>query len=112
MPDENSQLQCGASHRNKQTRELCRTAVCSGTAAAQRSGLFRTDAAVTYLLPLKCLATVAAAIPVPQRAPLQPEITFVPLPTTLFLPVEKAVLHQSFILETEKFNFVYAVEKP
>lgn len=112
MPDENSSLQCGASHRNKHTRELRRTAVCSGTAADQRSGLFRTDAAVTYLLPLRCLAVVAVAISVPRCSLLQPEITFAPLPTILLLPVEKAVLHQSFISGAEKFDFVYAVEKP
>lgn len=132
MPDENSQLQCDASHRNKKNRELPRTAVCSGTACRlfslcgssgkagwpwlgllrQKSGLFGTDAAVAYLISLRCLAAVIAAIPVPPSSPLQPAITVAPLPTTLLLPVEKAVLCQSLILGAEKFNFVYAVEKP
>lgn len=132
MPDENSQSQCDASHRNKQNRELPRTAVCSGTACCllslcgsfgkagwrwlwllrQKSGLFRTDAAVTYLISFRCLAAVVVATPVPQCSPLQPAITFAPLPAPLLLPVEKAVSHQSLILGAEKFKFVYAVEKP
>lgn len=116
--------------RKYKNTEMPRTAMCSGiprcllslcgsSAKAgwlwllrQKSGLFRTDTAVTYLMSLRCLAVVVVAIPVSFCLPLQPAITVALLPATLLLPVETTESHQSLILGAEKFNFVYAMEKP
>lgn len=63
-------------------------------------------------LSLRCLAAVAVAIPVPLCSLLQPAIMVVLLTVTLLLPVQTADLHQSLILGAEKFNFLFAMEKP
>jgi len=90
-------------------RELWKVRLAVAAAAQAEVG---TDAAVPYLISLRCLAAVVVAIPVPQCSPLQPAITVARLPITLLFPVEEAVSHQSLLLGTEKFNFVYVVEKP
>lgn len=45
-------------------------------------------------------------------SPIQPAITFVPLPASLLLPVEKAALCQSLILAAEEINFMLLRSHP
>lgn len=117
MPDENSQLEHDASHRNAksqsclgQQRAQGHCGACLVSVGAQQrwlgvavAGLFRTDAGITYLISLRCLAL---------GSPPQPAIMVAVLPATLLLPVEAADSHQSLILRAEKFNFLYAVKEP
>lgn len=126
MPDENSQLEHDASHRNAksqsclgQQRAQGHCGACLVSVGAQQrwlgvavAGLFRTDAGITYLISLRCLALVVVAIPIPLCSPPQPAIMVAVLPATPLLPVETADSHQSLILRAEKFNFLYAVKEP